>query len=237
MTNMDIWNKLSVTDREHTKEFKRSGGFSGTAIKPMYAIQKMTELFGVCGKGWGYNKPEYQIVDGTDGQKLVYCTVEAWFSEPGIPGTLGEAYGQRYYFSGVGGDFIVVKQSSGLRSDDEAFKKAFTDALMNAMKHIGMSADVHMGQFDASKYVQPINNALKNNPGVQSDMKDLGYDSDKVYAEVIEELGTVIDSDTLAMWVKRNKETRRIAGMPDELKADITNRHNTLKTYFADKGI
>ena len=149
MTNMTIWDQLSVTDPKHTKDFQRAGGFRGTAIKPMYAIQKMTEVFGTCGTGWGYTKPEYQIVDGTDGQKIVYCTVGLWHGET-------ESFvGSDNYVWGVGGDFIIVKQSAGLRSDDEAFKKAFTDALMNAMKHIGMSADVHMGQFDASKYVQP----------------------------------------------------------------------------------
>lgn len=143
--NMKIWDVLAETDKNHTKPFKRSGGFSGTAIKPMYAIQKMTEMFGPCGTGWGYTKPEYTTMPGNDGQVLVFCTIGLWYGSK----DKGEQYGPVY---GVGGDFVIVKQSSGLRSDDEAFKKAFTDALMNAMKHIGMSADVHMGQFDGSKY-------------------------------------------------------------------------------------
>ena len=50
--------------------------------------------------------------------------------------------------------------SSGLRTDDEAFKKAFTDAIGNAMKHLGMSADVHMGLFDDSKYVESVREEL-----------------------------------------------------------------------------
>ncbi|MBO0358608.1 hypothetical protein J0X19_11680 [Hymenobacter sp. BT186] len=150
MENMDIWNALSVTDPQHTKKFTRAGGFKGNAIKPMYAIQKMTERFGACGIGWGYTKPEYQIVSGTDGQVLVYCTVGLWHT--GDPENRNPAYDESAFVWGVGGDFVIVKQATGLRSDDEAFKKAFTDALMNAMKHIGMSADVHMGQFDGSKY-------------------------------------------------------------------------------------
>lgn len=231
--NMKVWNAVSKTDPKHTKDFTRSGGFKGTAIKPMYAIQKMTETFGACGEGWGYTKPEYQIVDGTEGQKLVYCTVGLWYGEH-------SKENPPLLVWGVGGDFIIVKQSGGLRSDDEAFKKAFTDALMNAMKHIGMSADVHMGQFDASKYVQPEpkkSEAIKNYPGVQDDMKDLGYDYKKVYDTVIEELGTVTDSETLTLWVKRNKDTRRMQGLPDDLKTDVKNRHDSLKTMFTDKGI
>ena len=42
------------------------------------------------------------------------------------------------------------------QSDDEAFKKAYTDALSNAMKFIGVAADVHMGLFDDNKYVQEV---------------------------------------------------------------------------------
>jgi hypothetical protein len=57
---------------------------------------------------------------------------------------------------GVGGDKVVIKQQSGLRSDDEAFKKAFTDAVTNALKLIGVGADVHMGLFDDSKYVNEV---------------------------------------------------------------------------------
>lgn len=144
--NMEIWEALGITDPKHAKPFKRPGGFSGTAIKPMYAIQKMTDKFGACGMGWGYTKPEYQIVNGTEGQALVYCTLGLWY--------LRDNDIKSEIVWGVGGDFIIIKQSKGVRSDDEAFKKSMTDALMSAMKHIGMSADVYMDQFDASKYHQ-----------------------------------------------------------------------------------
>ena len=38
--------------------------------------------------------------------------------------------------------------------DDEAPKKAMTDALTKAMSHLGMSADIFLGKFDGNKYVQ-----------------------------------------------------------------------------------
>ncbi len=49
--NMKIWDSLKTTDPAHTKRFKRAGGFSGTSIKPIYMVQKMTETFGPAGKG------------------------------------------------------------------------------------------------------------------------------------------------------------------------------------------
>lgn len=146
-----LWDKLGKTDPAHTKGFNRAGGFKGTAIKPIYTTKKMTEVFGPAGDGWGMGKPTFQVVPGSDGQVAVYCTVSLWYrpADAGPDDEPASVYG-------VGGDMVVVKQSSGLRTDDEAFKKAFTDAIGNAMKHIGMSADVHMGLFDDSKYVNEL---------------------------------------------------------------------------------
>jgi hypothetical protein len=146
-TNLDLWNKLGRTDPDHTKGFTRGGGFKGTAVKPIYTEQKMTEHFGPCGVGWGITEPSYQVVAGSDGQVAVYCWLSLWYVQDGK---------RSEPVPGVGGDMVVIKQSSGLRTSDEAFKAAFTDALSNAMKHIGMSADVHMGLFDDHKYVREV---------------------------------------------------------------------------------
>lgn len=150
--NLAIWNALSKTDPKHTKQFKRAGGFSGTAIKPMWIVHKLTAQFGPVGEGWGMGKPDFQVVPGNNGEVLVYCTVECWH---------GSSENKLY---GVGGDKIVTyikpneqyKRPERWENDDEAFKKAFTDAVGNAFKFVGVGADVHMGQFDDSKYVQQV---------------------------------------------------------------------------------
>ena len=61
---------------------------------------------------------------------------------------------------GVGGDSVLTPRNGGPFADDEAFKKAYTDAMSNAMKQIGMGADVHMGQHDDCKYVSEVNKQL-----------------------------------------------------------------------------
>jgi hypothetical protein len=142
--NTKLWDILGRTDPKHTKPFTRGGGFKGTALKPMWSYRRMTEEFGPCGTGWGVNEPSFQVVPGIDGEMLVYCTASIW-------------YGDRSNVCfGVGGDKVVNKFSSGLKSDDEAFKKAFTDAVTNALKLIGVGADIHMGMFDDSKYVNAM---------------------------------------------------------------------------------
>ncbi len=143
--NLRLWNALGKTDPAHTKQFTRAGGFKGTAVKPMWANKQMTEFFGPCGIGWGPEKPEFTVVQA-EGETLVYCTVGLWYMD-------GTQRGQVY---GEGGDKVCAKSKDGFRTDDEAFKKAYTDALSNAMKFIGVAADVHMGQFDDNKYVREV---------------------------------------------------------------------------------
>lgn len=154
MSNLELWEKLGKTDPAHTKKFKRAGGFEGTAIKPMWSYHRMTEQFGPCGTGWGVGEPSFQVVSGENREVLVYCTASIWYRE-------GDKNAVVY---GVGGDKVVTyikaneqyKRPERWESDDEAFKKAFTDATTNALKMIGMGADVHMGMFDDSKYVNTI---------------------------------------------------------------------------------
>lgn len=148
----ELWDRLGKTDPQHTKKFQRAGGFKGTAIKPIYSYRRMTEEFGPCGEGWGVNEPTFQVVTGSDGEVLVYCTVSVWHGSK-----------EKTVF-GVGGDKVVVKQSSGLRGDDEAFKKAFTDGVTNALKMIGVGADVHMGLFDDDKYVNHLQEEFSDKP-------------------------------------------------------------------------
>jgi hypothetical protein len=139
VSNTAIWDALSKTDPRQTKQFSRAGGFKGTAIKPIWIVKRLTEQFGPV----GMEEPSFEVVT-VDGEVLVFCKVKCWHTLPGNS------------FYGVGGDKVVAKRSSGYFNDDEAFKKAYTDAVGNAFKFTGVGADIHMGQFDDSKYVQEV---------------------------------------------------------------------------------
>lgn len=145
--NLRHWNALGTTDPAHTKPFNRAGGFRGTAVRPIESVRRMTEHFGPCGVGWGMDKPDFQVIpiEG-NGELMVFCSVSLWYDD-------GDPALSRAVVYGVGGDKVVIRGRDGLRTSDEAFKSAYTDALSNAMKHIGVAADVHMGRFDDSKYV------------------------------------------------------------------------------------
>jgi len=157
--NTVLWDRLAKTDPKATKEFTRAGGFKGKAIKPIYTERKMTEVFGPCGTGWGIREPQFTTVNAGD-DILVYCTAVVWY----------ERDGKHHDLVGVGGDVVLKKNRDGrLMADDEAFKKAFTDAVGNAMKHIGMSADVHMGQHDDDKYVTALRREFDDSGAVSGE--------------------------------------------------------------------
>lgn len=212
MSNLELWNKLGKTDPSQTKAFTRGGGFKGTAVKPIYTEQKMTEEFGPCGVGWGINEPVYEVVPASEGQVAVYCTVSIWYrykDKVSAP------------VFGVGGDLVVVKQKDYLRTDDEAFKKAFTDAIGNAMKHLGMSADVHMGRFDDSKYVQE---AREEAAATLSKAQSRG-----IYTELQKELDACETLDKLsACWMSKPFQAE-FKKLPDDWQKMLTDHKDVLK--------
>lgn len=147
MNNTALWDTVFPTDPKHTKTFKRVGGFSGTAIKPLYLIHKATELWGPMGERWGAETAEHIISGNT-----VFIKCRLWY-----PGQLSKAWVEHW-----GGD-VLVKGEKNI-PNDEAFKMAFTDAVGKCLVQLGFSADVHLGLFDDSKYVAEQITANDNKP-------------------------------------------------------------------------
>ena len=74
--NLKLWESLYTTDPKHTKGFQRAGGFSGTAIKPMWAIYRATKEFGPVGKGWGWTEHQHVIESG-----MIFTQVSVWYMQ------------------------------------------------------------------------------------------------------------------------------------------------------------
>lgn len=72
---------------------------------------------------------------------------------------------------GIGGDLIIKKRGSGLLADDDAYKKCLTDALGNAMKNIGVAADVYREMFD-TKYGEFVRTEPKDETPQTSNKKE-----------------------------------------------------------------
>jgi hypothetical protein len=137
--NLALWLDVEKTDPSQTKQFTRGGGFKGTAIKPYWLMKRATETFGPCGIGWGWEEIENKYLAG------VWCSkVRLWYQWNNQRGSL-EQWGQtQMEGKNKNGDFV----------DEEAPKKAVTDAVTKCLSYLGFAGDVHMGMFDDSKYVE-----------------------------------------------------------------------------------
>jgi hypothetical protein len=225
--NLKIWESVCRVPPEHLKGFKRGGGFTGTAIKPMWSFKTMTEQFGPCGKGWGMTKPEFQIIDAGS-EKLVFCTVGVWHGAP------------ESIVYGVGGDKPIVQFSSGAKADDEAFKKAYTDALTNALKLLGVAADIHMGLWDGNKYAdeepEPKANSRKPLTTVSGDPATPKAQSREPYEKISKGIREICQTGTvedLLGWYASHKAT--ISAFDDGFHQAIMAEFSDAKSELKEK--
>ena len=140
MENLEIYNKLKEVPEEAQKKIN-GGRLNGmTDIKPMWRIEKLTEVFGICGFGWKTKIKNKEIIDGANGEKIAIVDIDLYVK---IDGKWSDA------IEGTGGSSFVTNEIKGLYTSDECFKMAYTDAISVACKSLGMGADIYWGD---SKY-------------------------------------------------------------------------------------
>jgi len=170
-SNTEIWDNLEKTNPKYTKGFQKAGGNSGTSINPTYVYKKLTQQFGPCGIGWGYEEISSEYVEGqhtynskTDKQIIHVVKINLWHGS------------KENTIMGVGTTTFVGTNKHGLFTDEEFYKKSVTDALTNAAKMIGCSADIFMGLYDDNKYVNQITDEFnKPEPTKSIKVQVLGY--------------------------------------------------------------
>lgn len=145
--NLKIWDAVSKPPKEALKAIK-GGRLSGmTDIKPQWRYKAMTEQFGPCGIGWKYTVTKEWIEEGSENQRLCFVNVDLFYRD-------GDVWSEAV--PGTGGSMLVTKETKGLHTSDEGFKMALTDALSVAMSRIGVAAEIYMGNWDGSKYKEPM---------------------------------------------------------------------------------
>jgi len=136
--NMELWNKVWKTDPNFTKGAK-VGGRSITAIQPQYQIRRATELWGPMGCRWGVSNVKWHVEEAL-GTKAVIMEIDLWYPSGVVKSVFGSA--KLAYVSSKGRDIF----------DDDAWKKARTDATTKGLSMLGFNADVFLGLWDDSKY-------------------------------------------------------------------------------------
>tara|TARA_R100000951_G_scaffold61874_1_gene51965 strand:- start:139 stop:678 length:540 start_codon:yes stop_codon:yes gene_type:complete len=153
--NKYIWDQVKHTNPKHTKPFP-SFGRTLTTIDPMYQIMVMTDTFGPVGEGWNW-KCKYTYTE-----KVVFAEVSVAHKKTAQIKLLDkDGLTENYwdYYGPVCSVEPLFNTKGNL--DDEAPKKAMTDALTKAFSHLGLSADVFLGLFDNNKYIQQMTEKFK----------------------------------------------------------------------------
>jgi len=136
MKNLELWSKVEKTNPEYTKKANVKGNLL-TSIAPQYQIKQATEQFGVYGIGWGFRSMEFDYTLANIGM----ATFKAVFYFPN-------------------GEFEIVnsvqlyKDGAQTKIDDDFAKKVETDTLTKALSKLGFNADIFLGKFDDTKYVE-----------------------------------------------------------------------------------
>ena len=220
--NMKIWETLSKTNPEYTKQAPSSYGKRITTIDPMYQIQMMTDLFGPVGLGWKY-KVDYKYIDG-----LVFAEV-----------TIKYFTDEWHEYGPVCSVQNLVKTNGKL--DDEAPKKAMTDAMTKAFSHLGMSADVFLGKFDDSKYVeqmkqefsQPQPQEIPKTNGKRNIKLDMQFNMDQIKKDI----KAIDDIYLLRSWKKDNPNLFDSNQMSVREYRQITDLYGTRLTQLNQQGV
>lgn len=141
--NLSIYNAVRQVPQNAIKPIE-SGRLKGKSdINPMWRIKTLTEQFGPCGIGWWYEITNQRLEPhGSSGEVAAFVDIKLYYK-------MGDQTSQP--IPGIGGSTFIAAEKTGLHMDDEAFKKALTDAISVAAKAIGVGADVYFAK-DATKY-------------------------------------------------------------------------------------
>ena len=153
MDNLSLWDAVKRPPESALKQIRGGRLVGMTDINPQWRYQAITEQLGPCGVGWKYTIDRYWLEPGTDGQMAAFAQVSVSVRLPIVVSGDGRA---EVMWSepvpGIGGSMLIAQEKSGLRTNDEAYKMATTDALSVALKMLGVGADIYMGRWDGSKY-------------------------------------------------------------------------------------
>lgn len=177
----ELWHKYARPPKDALKNFKRPGGFTGTAIDPMWMIQCATAEWGEYGIDWEADIITDEFVPGPEDLGILHYMVVM------VRGAVG-----------VGCTPLVGKNKYGPFLDEECPKKTFTDALTNALSKKGFAHAIYMGQYDGNKYITPppenkSTETVSQNPLTIPDTWNTNVQ--KLFRSIFEELAGEVGQD------------------------------------------
>ena len=148
--NLSIYERMRSVPAEAKKEIEAGRLKGKNDINPMWRIKKLTEVFGPAGFGWYTEIVRTWTEASESGEMAVFVDIHLFVKKDG-------EWSKPIY--GNGGNRLVAnekKYENGQQVyvpflDDDAYKKAYTDAISVAAKALGIGADVYFEK-DITKY-------------------------------------------------------------------------------------
>ena len=148
--NLSIYERVRCVPKEAKKEIE-AGRLKGKHdINPMWRIKALTEVFGPAGFGWYTEVVRTWTEASESGEMAVFVDINLYVKN--------DSEWSKPIF-GNGGNKLIAnekKYENGQQVyipylDDDAYKKAYTDAISVAAKALGVGADVYFEK-DKGKY-------------------------------------------------------------------------------------
>ena len=164
-SNLSIYERVRCVPKEAKKEIE-AGRLKGKHdINPMWRIKALTEVFGPAGFGWYTEIIRTWTEASESGEMAVFVDINLFVKKDGE--------WSRPIF-GNGGNKLIAnekKYENGQQVyipylDDDAYKKAYTDAISVAAKALGVGADVYFEK-DKGMYaseIKPVSESAAQTP-------------------------------------------------------------------------
>ncbi len=210
--NMVLWNLVSKTNPKHTKKVKFGREF--TAIDPHSQIMEATKMFGPAGQGWGWEVQQIEYLE----TKEVAMLVSLWVG----------SRDQNIMQWGQAGLYI---DKADTRKDGDCMKKATTDGITKCLSYLGFNADIFLGKFDDSKYVQDVTKEFVKKEEESSWTNDLQSKLD----DSMKTLESSEDLYQLAASFKKVKANYALIKAASSTKADLlSSKYTELATKLKE---
>ena len=159
--NLKLWRMVEKTPPDMTKPVGY-GKRNYTTIDPQWQLLKATGLWGPYGHRWGLRNLKYEIREVTTNDKVALETRDSenklvksveqlsTFTNHSI---ILEA---EFFYPAPGGgtaSFPMINDDK-YKVDDDVLKKLITNTRSKALSLLGFSADVFLGKFEDTRYVE-----------------------------------------------------------------------------------
>lgn len=128
---MTLWNKLATeVDPRFLKAYIAENGDQLTAINPIHGRMALTELFGPCGTGWGYDVVEIQKISNLSAAKI-----RLWYL-PYLIDDSAYARDQKAF---------IEEYGTAVPPGQDAFKQMVSSGLNRCFMALGHAAALYSG--------------------------------------------------------------------------------------------